>query len=204
MEDRNHDETIEMMLRTNSKKPEFGIKSPSAFINLYICDVIKMNIPDYLHFALAGAGPQMANENLKHLSKDEIEHLDSIMAKICAPRQITRACRPLSWRNDWKAREWENFILYYSVPIFSLILNKERFEHWLLFVKSTHLAVFHTFQVFSCYFPFKIFDRFRNFRFELDTLTFIGSKKIFKNGFQSMKFHAESDRIVRKIHKIYG
>ena len=60
------------------------------------------------------------------------------MAKICAPRQIIRACRPLSWRNDWKAREWENFILYYSVPIFSLILNKERFEHWLLFVESLY------------------------------------------------------------------
>lgn len=58
------------------------------------------------------------------------------------PHQITRLTRPLSVRKDWKAREWENFILYYSIPLYiSIRLDVTLLNYWLLFVHALHILL---------------------------------------------------------------
>lgn len=63
------------------------------------------------------------------------------MEKIKAPQQMQNLCRLLSAKKDWKAREWENFILYYSIPIFSTILLPAQLDHWTLFVSSLYILL---------------------------------------------------------------
>ena len=138
---RNHEETVQLMLEISLDNPIFGIKYPSALINLPYFNIISGFVPDYLHCCLEGVANQFTSYYLQSLSDEQIETLDNEMNKIAAPNQITRLCRPLSCRDDWKGREWENFVLYYSVPVLSLILKKEKLNHWLLFVESLYILL---------------------------------------------------------------
>ncbi|KAL7302950.1 hypothetical protein TKK_0004177 [Trichogramma kaykai] len=68
----------------------------------------------------------------------DMDDLDNKMLTIAIPQQISRCSRKISDRKDWKAREWENFVLYYSSVIFSDLLSPRKMKHWLLFVKSLY------------------------------------------------------------------
>lgn len=80
----------------------------------------------------------ITNNYVAGMFAKSLQMLDKMLTSIAAPSQISRLTRAFSERNDWKAREWENFVLYYSVPVFSTILNKEHFEHWLLFARGLY------------------------------------------------------------------
>ncbi|KAL7307666.1 hypothetical protein TKK_0000349 [Trichogramma kaykai] len=74
---------------------------------------------------------------LKNVSVDTINELDALLA----PKQIGKLNRPLSDRGKWKANDWENFTLYYSIPILSEILDIKNFKHWILFVQSIYILL---------------------------------------------------------------
>ena len=61
------------------------------------------------------------------------------MLKIKAPCQISRLTRSLKDKEFWKAREWENWILYYSLPIIMLFLDKKYLLDWLLLVEAIYI-----------------------------------------------------------------
>lgn len=58
------------------------------------------------------------------------------MKNLIAPSQIGRLYRTLDERAFWKGKEWENWILYYSIPIIQLFLDKKLVTHWLLLVEA--------------------------------------------------------------------
>lgn len=61
------------------------------------------------------------------------------MKSIKIPIQLSRLARRIDDRHFWKSREWENWILYYSVPILMIVPNFENYlNHWVLLVKATH------------------------------------------------------------------
>ena len=78
---------------------------------------------------------------LNTLSKENYLYIENLMTKMKGPRQISKMPRSLSSIGKWKAREYENFILYYSVPLFSLVLPTKNLKHWCLFVKSLHILL---------------------------------------------------------------
>uniref|UniRef100_A0ABD2WXD5 Uncharacterized protein n=1 Tax=Trichogramma kaykai TaxID=54128 RepID=A0ABD2WXD5_9HYME len=138
---RQHDEMISLMLEADSENPKFGVRFPSPLMNLPQFDVVDGFIPDYLHMALEGVGKQFSSYHLAHLSDDKLEELDDIMLSIAVPLQIARRTRKITDREKWKAREWENFILYYSPVIFDSLLTEDLMEHWLLFVESLYIII---------------------------------------------------------------
>ena len=135
---RNHEETVKLMVEKNFT---FGIKYASPLINLSSFDIVLGFVPDYLHCSLEGIAKQFTSYFLESLNEDDIANIDHKMNQIAAPCQVARLCRPLSCRKVWKAREWENFVLFYSIPIFSSILSANQLSHWSLFVESMYILL---------------------------------------------------------------
>lgn len=122
---RTHEETLNIMLNLDEVENTYGVTHPSPLINFPHFDVIKGFLPDYLHSCLEGVAKQFLKYFLDSLNDDTIKQLDECMKTITVPQQIARLTRPLSARGEWKAREYENFVLYYSVPLLSLVLEKK-------------------------------------------------------------------------------
>lgn len=120
------------------KKAVFGVKSMTALYFLKNFDIITSIVPDYMHLALLGVGKSFVDEFLKVLSSTELEVLDDLMKKIRSPYQIARYHRSLKARVHWKAREWENFLLYYSIPLFTEMFDEAYVKHFSLFVDGLY------------------------------------------------------------------
>ena len=63
---------------------------------------------------------------------------NTILLQIKVPHQVQRSTRSLKDMSDGKAKEWENFILYYRLPLFKFILDIRKVEYWSLFVESLY------------------------------------------------------------------
>ncbi|XP_024892971.1 uncharacterized protein LOC112468153, partial [Temnothorax curvispinosus] len=115
-----------------------GIKNVTSLINLPFFNIIDGFVPDYLHCYLAGVAKQITECVLKLLKRSDIEQLNSLLLEIKVPNQLCRLTRSLKDRHQWKAREWENWLLYYSVPLFGTVVNNEILQHWLLLAESLY------------------------------------------------------------------
>lgn len=115
-----------------------GVKYVTPLISLPYFNIIDGFVPDYLHCYLAGVAKQITESIIKLLKKDDIEKINSCLLKIQVPNQLSRLTRSLIDRHHWKAKEWENWLLYYSVPLLSFVINNEFLQHWFLLVNSLH------------------------------------------------------------------
>lgn len=139
---RDHDTTVAQMYAVcESKLPIYGVKYPSALINLDHFDIISGFVPDYMHQYLIGVAKQMTELYLHGLCSTIMDSLDSYLLAFKAPTQIGRASEKLSNRGQWNAKLWENWVLYYSIPILELILEKDKLRHWCLLVESLHILL---------------------------------------------------------------
>ncbi|KAL7297224.1 hypothetical protein TKK_0009629 [Trichogramma kaykai] len=159
-EPRSKEETVQIMSNLEDSDDIMGIKCPSPLINLSYFDIIEGIIPDYLHCCLEGVAARMMGYFMKNLSAKDLENLDNKMLKIRAPNQLQRLTRSISSRNDWKAREWENFILYYSIPILEPLLSDKKFDHWLLFVEGLYIILQEKIEIQNLNRANELFHRF--------------------------------------------
>lgn len=60
----------------------------------------------------------------------EIARIDSRIAKIIPPSNVTRLPRSLNQRAYWKAAEWRNFLLYYAPIVLKDILPNRFHRHF--------------------------------------------------------------------------
>ncbi|KAL7290580.1 hypothetical protein TKK_0015345 [Trichogramma kaykai] len=138
---RTHEETVNIMTNCAESEGELGIKYPSPLICLPYFNIVDGIIPDYMHSCLEGVAARMLNYFLDNMTDNTIEELDEQMKKIKPPDQLQRLTRLISERDDWKAREWENFVLYYSIPILKSKISERKFNHWLLFVEGLYIVL---------------------------------------------------------------
>lgn len=134
-----------------SKNPVFGVKSPSQLINLINFDIIKGCVLEPMH-CCSGVAKQVAiqlfgTKKKTGLFSKKIHEIDELISNIKAPNQIVRLTRNLSEKEFWKAREWENWTLYYSLSIFEIVLEKKFTVHWALFVDAIYLLLKDNIQV---------------------------------------------------------
>ncbi|XP_067203731.1 uncharacterized protein [Linepithema humile] len=146
---RTENETIEhMRLSLTSRKPVYGVKNPSCLINLQGFNIISGFVPDSMHCLCLGIAEQFVgywieSNNLPYsLSNNDINKIDNLLLTIKAPNQIVRLSRSIRDRKYWKAREWENWILYYSLPILLCFPHLEIWiKHWSLLVEAFHILL---------------------------------------------------------------
>ncbi|XP_016837405.1 uncharacterized protein LOC100678206 [Nasonia vitripennis] len=141
VQSRTHENTVHNMMIATPQNSIDDIKYPSPLINLPFFNIISGFVPDYMHCCLEGVAKQLTEYYLSTMNNEDIIEIDSKINKITAPHQISRLSRPISIRNEWKAREWENYTLYYSVVVLTDHLKRDYYEHWLLFVESLYLLL---------------------------------------------------------------
>lgn len=129
-------------------KPVFGVKGPSALMNVPYFDVIHGCPPDYMHAICLGIARQAASLWFDSPNHDRpwcvglrINELDSRLLKITPPDTIPRLPRSLTARKFWKANEWRNWVLFYSPVVLKGILGNPFYQHWLLLVELTFILL---------------------------------------------------------------
>ena len=143
--DRNAGDTLKHMKKAAKLKiPVFGVKNPSHLINLINFDIIFGCVPDSLH-CITGIAKLFATiwfgnkQKAGLIPKKMIHEIDVLLKNMKVPHAIGRLTRTLSEKEFWKAREWENWVLYYSMPILKDVLPTEFFDHWALFVEALYI-----------------------------------------------------------------
>ncbi|KAL7307604.1 hypothetical protein TKK_0000292 [Trichogramma kaykai] len=134
--------TVEGMLKDiaclRHKYVSHGVKSATPLLKLNRFDIIEGFTPDYMHCVLAGVAKQISGYFINNENSDFYQEY---LNKMKFPHQVCRITRPLSYSKYWKCREWENWILYASLPLFSLTLEQDDIEYWALLVRSLFILL---------------------------------------------------------------
>ena len=64
-----------------------------------------------------------------------------MLLKIKPPSNITRAPRSFHERAQWKASEWRNWLLFYSLFVLYGVLPQVYYNHFLLLVESIYILL---------------------------------------------------------------
>lgn len=124
-----------------SPNPVFGVRNPSCLINMFFFNIPSGFVPCSLH--LMGVAKQFfgywfdSTRKLYSLNTEDIKLIDEYIKKVKVPKKVTRITRSISERKLWTAREWENWTMYYSIPIllhFPKMLDYA--IHWAKFVEA--------------------------------------------------------------------
>ena len=135
----NHAEKAEI-----ERKPIFGVKSKSPLLDLIKFNCILGCVVDSMHL-ISGIAKQFSKMwfgpkgKVGLLPRRVIPEIDMLLTNIKSPHQIARLTRSLSDREFWKAREWENWVLYYSMPILLNVLPLPHLMHWALFAEALYI-----------------------------------------------------------------
>lgn len=132
----------------NLKKNVRGVKGPSHLINMPFFDIVWGFAPDYMHAVLLGVARQHAALLLE--SADEpyyignpstLRVLNDRLQKIKPPHPITRLPRSISDFKTWKASEWRNWLLFYSLPCLEGLIDVKYTKHLCLLVSAIYLLL---------------------------------------------------------------
>lgn len=62
------------------------------------------------------------------MDSSDVKELDETMKNFSVPNLITQAVKLLPKKDEWKARNEENFDLYYSLAIFKNKLSEDKYK----------------------------------------------------------------------------
>ncbi|XP_037504319.2 uncharacterized protein LOC119379180 [Rhipicephalus sanguineus] len=146
--DRTAEETTDdMETAANTGTVVQGIKGPTPLINMPHFDIIWGFIPDYMHCVLLGVMRQLTELWLSGVGKPYYIGRPALFTvvdtRLCSikPPLCFRLQRSLSLRKYWKAVEWQQWLLWFSVPCLHGILPTDYFKHFTLLVKGVSLLL---------------------------------------------------------------
>jgi hypothetical protein len=107
----------------HSKSKVKGVKGPSPLINLPLFRIVRGFVPDYMHSICLGVVRQITNLWFEDVGKGYyigrpalLGLINEKLVAVKPPNGIARLPRSLGERKFWKANEWKNWLLFYSVP----------------------------------------------------------------------------------------
>lgn len=132
----------ECSLRTveTMRNLEKGVKGVAVISQIPLLDMSTCVVPEYMHCVLLGVVKQCLQFWLERdrggLSSlhNYTNELDQFMNEIRPPISFHRLPRPVSEFKHWKASEFLNWLLYYSLPALQGILHETYLSHWILLV----------------------------------------------------------------------
>lgn len=141
-DERNHQDTVRAMdLCIKRGVTVNGIKGVSSLLLIPHFDII-VNCPvDYMHAVLLGVCKQLCGlwfefSSNEYCIKRHIEKVDNIITSIRSFKECSRSPRKISDRKNWKANEWQNWLLIYSSVCLKDVLPKKYFDHFQLLVDA--------------------------------------------------------------------
>lgn len=131
---------------TNNVSHVKGVKGNSVISILPFLDVSTCVMPEYMHSILLGTGKQFFNlwfcKKGSWNIKQYVADIDDFLLNIRPPYFFNRMPRSITLHKFFKASEYYNWILYYSIPAVVNYLPNKYFQHWLLLV----IALFNLLQ----------------------------------------------------------
>ncbi|KAJ8676360.1 hypothetical protein QAD02_012147 [Eretmocerus hayati] len=120
----------------------FGVTPKvSPLINLTSFRIIDSFVPEPMHQTSAGCADQITECVMKTLKPADLALINQYLEEPRVPTQFGRLGRTLTLRHQFKCREWENWLIHFSVPILSKVVqNKKILAHWGLLVDAPHLS----------------------------------------------------------------
>ena len=94
-----------------------------------------------MHCCVSGVALQFTEYALQSMTDEQKYVIDNLLLNMKVPKKLCRLSRSISDRKHWKSLEWENWLLYYSLPIFSIVMREDKLKHRALFVKSIHILL---------------------------------------------------------------
>lgn len=138
-----------VMRSGRSKYTVNGIKGPSWLAFFPKFDIVNGMGIDYMHGVLLGVqklllklwfGKEFSSQTFSVFSK--LKTVDQRLLNIHPTLSISRLPRSIeSDFKHWKASEFQNFLLFYSLPVLKDILDQERFLHFALFVQAIFILL---------------------------------------------------------------
>lgn len=128
--DRTDEETLsDMQAACRTGTTVRGVKGPTPLINLPGFSPTWAWCPDYMHCVLLGVARHVTELWLSQTEADfccarpsSVALVDNRLRSLMMPGCINRQPRLLLLRKFWKASEWQNWLLYYSIPCLTDIL----------------------------------------------------------------------------------
>lgn len=123
-----------------------GVKGVSLLMLLPIFNIITSFPPEYMHCVLLGVvklflltwlNPKNCRKPWYIGTKSQI--LDKRLSEILPPCEITRTPQSVSNISQWKASEFKNFLIYYSLPCLKDLLPSVFYKHWFLLVYAIYV-----------------------------------------------------------------
>ncbi|CAB0031318.1 unnamed protein product [Trichogramma brassicae] len=102
----------------------------SALFELPYFDMDDSFVPDALE-CISSVASHMFHAYMRLLEPPQVRYVDTKLRALLPPWQSL----------DWTPRFWENFVLYYSVPIFADLLDRPQLSHWMHFVSGVYLLL---------------------------------------------------------------
>lgn len=134
-------ERMEDQARQLSKlnKPHVrGVKGYSILSCLPQTDLGTCLLPEFMHSVLLGVVKQLFNIYLNKAGPWNIKHhiseIDKLLSNIRPLQSFNRMPRPLSQLQYYKASEYYNLLLFYSLPVLKSYLPEKYFHHFMLLV----------------------------------------------------------------------
>ncbi|KAG0437007.1 hypothetical protein HPB47_017654, partial [Ixodes persulcatus] len=125
-----------------------GIKGPSPLINLPGFDIVWSFSPDYMHCVLLGVTRQFLELWLSNVgaayyigSPQLQKEIDERLCHIKPPQCMPRLPRSVKLRKYWKAVEWQQWLLYFSLVCTDSILPDRYLTHFSLLVRGIFLLL---------------------------------------------------------------
>lgn len=143
---RTSEETVYQGIQAHEqKKPCQGVKGPTI-ISKITHDFIRTTAIDTMHCVYLGVVKSLfmlwfdvSHRNCPFSLYKFCKFVNARIQKITPPSCIPRLPRSLFTYHYWKATEFKAWLLYYSLPILSFIMDKEYFEHHKLLVLGISL-----------------------------------------------------------------
>ncbi|KAH8035074.1 hypothetical protein HPB51_004315 [Rhipicephalus microplus] len=129
-------------------RPVQGAKGITPLINLQHFNIIWGFTPDYMHCVLLGVARQMTEDWLSNVGEEyyigapqTVAVLDQRLCSIKPHSCMPRLPRSVSLRKYWKASEWQQWLLYFSLPCLEGLLPRQYLKHFALLVKGIALLL---------------------------------------------------------------
>lgn len=134
------------VMNSDKKKTSKGIKGNSILSRLPLIDMGTCFVPEYMHSVLLGVVRQfislwLEKKNPWKLRKDLIDKIDEFLLNIRQPYFFGRMPRRLSSFKHYKASEFYNWVLFYSLPALLNKLPVQYIDHWMLLVKGLFILL---------------------------------------------------------------
>jgi len=124
-----------------------GVKGANPLLLIKNFDIVHGFIVDYMHGVLLGVSKHIctlwfeSKPSANWYIGNQKNAVDSALLKVKPPRNLTRTPRSIRSMAQWKASEWRNWLLFYSLFVLDGVLPSVYFVHYMLLVQGISMLL---------------------------------------------------------------